>query len=163
MPITHSEVEVSNQPIGVTGPLTDTELRATPVPISGTVTATPTGTQDVNVTATVGLTDAQLRATPVPISGTVSIGASPSIATVTPVAVSTTVTTLSSSNAAKTKVIIHNETGTLYVKLGTGASGSSYTYRLTANSVVEISGYTGEITGTKQTGSTTALVTEVGI
>jgi hypothetical protein len=42
----------------VTGPLTDTELRATPVPVSGTVTA-------------VGpLTDAELRATPVPVSGT---------------------------------------------------------------------------------------------
>jgi len=39
----------------VTG-LTDAELRATPVPISGTVTATPSGTQNVDVTAnTIGL------------------------------------------------------------------------------------------------------------
>ena len=39
-----------------TNALTDTELRATPVPISGTVTATPTGTQNVDVTAnTIGL------------------------------------------------------------------------------------------------------------
>lgn len=44
----------------VSGPLTDVQLRATPVPVSGTVT--------VNV----GLTDAQLRATPVPVSGTVA-------------------------------------------------------------------------------------------
>lgn len=44
----------------VSGPLTDVQLRATPVPVSGTVT--------VNV----GLTDAQLRATPVPVSGTVT-------------------------------------------------------------------------------------------
>ena len=72
----------------VVGPLTDAELRATPVPTS------PTGTQDVNVTngslpvtgpltdtqlrATAvpvsgPLTDAQLRATPVPVSGTVSV------------------------------------------------------------------------------------------
>jgi hypothetical protein len=42
-------------PITVTGPLTDTQLRATPVPVSGTVT-------------TGGLTDAQLRATAVPVS-----------------------------------------------------------------------------------------------
>jgi len=36
--------------------LTDTQLRATPVPVSGTVTATPTGTQNVDVTAnTIGL------------------------------------------------------------------------------------------------------------
>jgi len=39
--------------------LTDTQLRATPVPVSGTV-------------ATGGLTDTQLRATPVPVSGTVT-------------------------------------------------------------------------------------------
>jgi len=47
----------------VSGPLTDAQLRASPVPISGTVTATGP------------LTDAQLRATPVPVSGTVSLGA----------------------------------------------------------------------------------------
>jgi len=36
--------------------LTDTELRATAVPVSGTVTATPSGTQNVDVTAnTIGL------------------------------------------------------------------------------------------------------------
>ena len=44
----------------VDGPLTNTELRATPVPVSGTVT-------------TGGLTDTQLRATPVPVSGTVAV------------------------------------------------------------------------------------------
>jgi hypothetical protein len=43
--------------VAVTGPLTDTELRATPVPVSGTVT-------------TGGLTDTQLRATAVPVSAT---------------------------------------------------------------------------------------------
>ena len=41
---------------GGSGGLTDAELRATPVPVSGTVTATPTGTQNVDVTAnTIGL------------------------------------------------------------------------------------------------------------
>lgn len=39
-----------------TDAITDTQLRATPVPVSGTVTATPTGTQNVDVTAnTIGL------------------------------------------------------------------------------------------------------------
>lgn len=42
-------------PLAVTGPLTDTELRATAVPVSGP------------------LTDTQLRATPVPVSGTVAV------------------------------------------------------------------------------------------
>jgi len=152
----------------VVGPLTDVELRATPVPISGTVTATPTGTQDVNVTnaslaVTGPLTDAELRATPVPISGTVSVGASPSVATVTSVSVSPTVATLSASNASRTKCIVHNENGTLFVKLGSGASSTSYSYRLTSNAVVEIAGYTGIITATKATGTSDALVTEVGI
>src|SRR5574343_139784 len=55
-------VAVSNL---ASGGLTDTQLRATPVPISGTVTIS-------NPTAQ-GLTDAQLRATPVPVSGTVAI------------------------------------------------------------------------------------------
>lgn len=42
-----------------TDALTDTQLRATPVPVSGTVTATPTGTQNVDVTAnTIGLATA---------------------------------------------------------------------------------------------------------
>lgn len=50
--------------VPVSGVLTDAELRATPVPISGTVTA--------NTGLTQPLTDTQLRATPVPISGTVS-------------------------------------------------------------------------------------------
>lgn len=51
----------SSASVAVTGPLTDTQLRLTPVPVSGTVTAT-----------TGGLTDTQLRATPVPVSGTVT-------------------------------------------------------------------------------------------
>lgn len=85
------------------------------------------------------------------------------VATVTRVAVSTTVATLSASNAAKTKVIVHNETGTLYVKLGTAATSTDYSYRLTAQTTLEIEGYTGIVTGIKQTGATDAQVTEVGI
>jgi hypothetical protein len=42
--------------VAVTGPATDTQLRATPLPVSGTVTATGP------------LTDTQLRATAVPVS-----------------------------------------------------------------------------------------------
>jgi hypothetical protein len=46
--------------VSVTGPLTDTQLRATPLPISGTVTA--------NTGLTQPLTDTQLRATALPVS-----------------------------------------------------------------------------------------------
>jgi hypothetical protein len=44
------KVDVSGSTgVGVTGPLTDAQLRATPVPVSGTVTITPSGTQAVSV------------------------------------------------------------------------------------------------------------------
>lgn len=85
------------------------------------------------------------------------------VATVTSVSVSTTVATLSASNAAKTKVIVFNETGTLFVKLGAGATSASYSYRLTANSTLEIDGYYGIVTAIKAAGTSNALVTEVGI
>lgn len=60
----------------VTGPLTNTQLRASPVPVTGTFT--PSGTQDVNIVSTITLpvngplTDTQLRASAVAISGTVA-------------------------------------------------------------------------------------------
>lgn len=55
--------------VTATGPLTDTQLRATPVPVSGTVTANAgTGTMAVSGP----LTDTQLRASAVPVSGTVT-------------------------------------------------------------------------------------------
>jgi len=78
-------------PLAVTGPLTDVQLRATPVPVSGTVAVTGVATaanQATEIaslasidskltsplTVTGPLTDAQLRASPVPVSGTVSTG-----------------------------------------------------------------------------------------
>ncbi len=62
-------VSVQNASLAVTGPLTDAQLRATPVPVSGTVAVTGTfwqATQPVSGP----LTDAQLRAAAVPVSGT---------------------------------------------------------------------------------------------
>lgn len=145
----------------VLGPVTDAELRATPVPISGTVTSTPSGTQDVNVTngslaVTGPLTDTQLRATAVPVTQ----GGTPT-ATVSRVAVSTTVATLQASNSSRKRLVIFNESGTLFLKLGTAATVTDYTYRLTANTTVEVDFYTGEVTGIKATGSTFAQITEI--
>ncbi len=49
----------------VTGGLTDTQLRATPVPVSGSLTTTPSGTQDVDIVAnSVGLATAVLQTQP---------------------------------------------------------------------------------------------------
>jgi hypothetical protein len=51
-----TDVQLRATPVPVSGPLTDTQLRAAPVPVSGSVT-------------TGGLTDTQLRAAAVPVSG----------------------------------------------------------------------------------------------
>lgn len=161
---------VSTISLPVTGPLTDTQLRATPVPVSGTVTAVQaTGTNLHVVTDATSTTAVTGNVTVVQPSGAalhVDVDNFPgvaAVATVTSVTVSTTVATLSASNAAKTQVIVFNEAGTLYVKLGAGATSASYTYRLTANTALEINGYYGIVTAIKQSGTSAALVTEVGI
>jgi hypothetical protein len=141
-------VDVSNFPLTypVTGPLTNTELRLTAVPVSGTVTADQ-GTS------------------PWVISGTVAtVPGSIGIAAVSRIAVTNTgAVTLSLSNAAKTQVIIYNEGGTLFVKFGASASLTDNTYIMPPNSTIEINGYYGLITARKASGSTFADVTEVGI
>jgi hypothetical protein len=57
----------SSASIAVTGPATDAQLRAAPLPVSGTVTASGP------------VTDAQIRATPLPVSGTVTVGTLPAL------------------------------------------------------------------------------------
>lgn len=58
-------------PLSVTGPLTDTELRATPVPVSGPLTDTELRATAVPVSGP--LTDTELRASAVPVSGTITV------------------------------------------------------------------------------------------
>lgn len=131
MPITHHEIEVTPNPLPVVGPVTDAELRATPVPISGTVSVDNFP------------------------------GSSSPTAVVTRVSLNpTTATTLLASNAARKKAVIHNESGTLFLKLGTAASSTDYTYRLVANTTIEIDLYSGAITAIKASGTTDAQVTE---
>ena len=102
--------------VAVTGPLTDTQLRATPVPVSLTST-TITGT----VAVTGALTDTQLRATPVPVSLT-----------------STTITgtvavtgALTDTQLRATPVPIANATNDLAVT-ATGAAAAAVTLTLPA-------------------------------
>jgi hypothetical protein len=78
-PLTDAQLRATPVPVSgsvtATGPLTDTQLRATPVPVSGPLTDTQLRATPVPVSGTVttgGLTDTQLRATPVPVSGTVT-------------------------------------------------------------------------------------------
>lgn len=130
-------------------------------PVSGTIAVSSVGG---SVAVTGPLTDTQLRATPVPVSGTFTSG-STGTATVTSVSVGNgAAVTLSASNSAKQGVIIYNEGGTLFVKLGTTASSTSYSYTLTTNSTLEIpSQYYGIVTARKNSGTTNVLVTEIGI
>lgn len=149
------------------GPLTDTQLRATPVPVSGTV-------------ATGGLTDAQLRATAVPVSGTVAVtgpltdaqlraAAVPTKETraaasaVTSVASSATSVTLLASNANRLGATVHNDsTAALFLKLGATASSSSFTVKMAADSYYEVPfGYTGILGGIWASANGSARVTEV--
>lgn len=168
-PLTDAELRAVPVPVSgtvSTGGLTDAQLRATPVPVSGTVTATGplTDTQlratpvpvSGTVTATGPLTDTQLRATPVPVSS-----GSLATAVVTSVTVSTTVATVLASVSTRSKFVLHNEAGTLFVKLGTGATASDYSARLTANTAWEFSGYSGVVTAIKSAGTTNLQVTSV--
>jgi len=70
-PLTDTQLRASS--VTVSGPLTDVELRATPVPV--TATFTPSGTQDVNVTnASIAVTGTFFQATqPVSIASSVPV------------------------------------------------------------------------------------------
>jgi len=132
-------------------------------PVSGTVAVSNfPATQPVSgtVTATGPLTDAELRATPVPVSGNFG-SQSVSSATVTNTATSASSVTLAASNAARVKLVIQTDSGTTFVKLGTAASLSSYTYRLSANTTLEITQYTGAVTCIRNSGTGFVLVTEL--
>lgn len=99
------------------------------------------------------------------VNGTVNVGNFPggsvAVATVSRVAVSTTVATLAASNPNRKSLLIHNEQGTLYVKFGSGATSIDYTLLLTQKGLVEITNYTGEVTAIKDNGTTSAQVTEL--
>jgi len=77
----------------VSGPATDAQLRATPVPVTMSNTLALTDTQlratpvPITMSNTLALTDTQLRATAVPVSGALSITASGIISTVNSTAV----------------------------------------------------------------------------
>lgn len=148
---------------GVTGPLTDAELRATAVPISGTVTASGPLTDaqlraatvpvSGTVTASGPLTDAQLRAAVVPTS--LPAATTPAQSTVS---VLITSTTILAPNAARRGATIYNESGAIvFVKLGATASITSYTAQVAIGGYYEVPySYTGTIDGI--TAAITAVV-----
>jgi len=86
-----------------------------------------------------------------------------STSTTARVATSTTVATLRAANTARKGLTVFNESGAvLYVKLGSAASATDYTYAAPANGYYEVPyGYTGIVTGILASGTGFAQVTEL--
>jgi len=151
--------------VGITGTVTVDGSGVTQ-PVSGTVAVSAvSGTVTVDGSGVTQPVSGTFWQTTQPVSGTVSVvPGGTATATVSRIAVNNTgAVTLSASNSAKIKVIIYNEGGTLYVKFGTAASSTDFTYVMTVDSTLEITEYYGIITARKASGSTYADVTEVGI
>lgn len=140
----------------------------TPLPIDGgNATAVKTDgsavTQPVSIASSVAvtgpLTDAQLRATPVPVSST---AVTSSTATVTSVVLTgNTNTTLLAANPNRVGAVVFVPSQPAYIKFGTTASTTSFTYKVTAASTsIEFpKSYVGRIDILSQNGQT-VLVTE---
>jgi len=85
-----------------------------------------------------------------------------SVNSVTSVAGSASSVQLLASNTDRTEVIINNDSSaTLYVKLGTTASTTSYTYKLLQDDVAIVSSYTGRIDGIWGSATGNARITEI--
>ncbi len=182
-PLTNTELRAVAVP--VSGPVTDTQIRATPLPVSGTfypATQPVSGTfwqttQPVSGTfwqttqpVSGPLTDTQLRATAVPVSGTFwqatqpTKESRPGTGTLTNVAGNAGSTSLIASNANRLGAVIYNDsTSYLNIKYGSGASATSFTYRIPPNYTWEMPhpGYTGDIYGIWDVATGNARCTEI--
>lgn len=141
-----------------TDALTDTQLRATPVPVSGTVTA--------NTGLTQPLTDTQLRASAVPVSIAATIAVKEvrsSTPSQTSPAVTNSNTSILASNSNRLGATIYNEGAAIcYMILGSTATTTSYTIQLQVGSYYELPfAYTGAIAGITSAGTAQLRVTEL--
>ena len=83
------------------------------------------------------------------------------IGTTTSVASNTSVQTLAGANSSRKSIKITNDgSETLYVREGTGATTSLYTWKLLPNEMAVIDDYTGIITGIWNVISGNAVITE---
>ncbi len=99
------------------------------------------------------------------VSGTVAVSpAGNATATLANVTAATSSTTLFASNANRKGAILHNDsTSILYLKYGTAASTTSYTYKIVADATWEMPSfiYTGAITGIWVAANGAARTTEI--
>jgi hypothetical protein len=131
-----SAVDVSaTDPLPVTGPLTDTQLRATAVPVSGPLTDTQIRATALPVSGP--LTDTQLRATAVPVSFTAAAASYTSKSgTITS---GGTAQTLAASNASRKFYRVMNlSTGDLWVNdMGATAAAAQPSFKIVAGAMYE--------------------------
>jgi hypothetical protein len=169
-----SDVEVGT----ATNPLRVDPTGTTPQPVTGTVTAnqgTPAAVANAwPILVTDGVDTAEVvNTTPgagafglvVRVAGTIpTTFAQPGTSTVTSVGLTTSVTTVLAANANRLGAILwNNGAQQAYIKLGSGATTSSFTARLANQSEWEIPFpvYTGVITGITAAGTATVLATEL--
>lgn len=136
--------------VAVTGPLTDTQLRASAVPVSLTST-TVTGTVTVSLASTT-------------ITGTVTTKETRSATGTNSSPAPTNVnTSILASNGNRLGATIWNEgTVTCLVKLGATASATSYTTKILSGGYYEVPfNYTGAIDGITASGTAQLRVTEL--
>ena len=144
-------VEPGAAPIVVDGSGVTQPVSAVSLPLPG---GAATSANQATELASLASIDGKLTA---PIATTQGSAAT---ATITRAAVTTAVSTLLAARAARLAVVIFNEAGTLFVKAGAGCSATDYTWRLTANTELDISGYTGILTAVKASGASSAQVTD---
>ena len=161
-------MHLSNESLAVAAAaLTNAQLRAVPLPVSGSCYL---ATQPVSV-VWAGLTDAELRASALAVSlaattvtNTVAVDQKvATTATLANVAASAISVTLRAANSAREGITIaNNSTAVLYVKFGVTASPASYTVRLEPGDYFEVPfKYSGRIDGIWSTADGFACVTEL--
>ena len=158
-PLTDTQLRAAAVP--VSGPLTDTQLRATAVPVSGPLTDAQLRATAVTVSGP--LTDTQLRAAPVPVTVTSSATTPSTSAAVTAIASNTSATAVLATNAARKSASYFNDSSQVcYLKSGAGASASSYTVKIPPQGYYEMQLpiYVGAVTAAWAAVDGNLLVTE---
>src|SRR3990167_6203728 len=88
----------------------------------------------------------------------------PATATLSTVVVSTVSIALAASNAARRRIVIHNDsTGNVFVAFAATATVTAFTIKLGGNNVYEgpLNDYTGAISAIRSAGSSNVRVTEI--
>lgn len=159
MAISSTEVIIDNTPLTVDGSAVTQPISAVSLPLpAGASTSAKqpalgvAGTPSADVISVQGVSGGTAFSV---VSGTIAS------ATVTRVSVGVAATTLLAARAARVAAVIFNEAGTLFVKYGSAASATDYTIRLTANTITDVSNYSGIITAIKVSGTTSVQVTDI--